>query len=129
MRDGSSTAITLSCLASATSWIVFGPIEHHHAAHFNINENFVPVDFLTLVSDTLLQSYPQSETIAIYESGVAISPAVGDLLESLLDVFGKLPLEFADQVLLPVKAGLAIWLADESRLADDALAAQVSLIA
>jgi hypothetical protein len=125
LRMTSSTTITLSCLASATSWIAFGPIELHHAAHFNINENFVPVDFLAFVSTALLESYPQSESLAYSENGVTISSAVGDLLDSLRRDFEKLPLEFAGQVLAPVKAGLVVWLADELRLANDAFGARV----
>ena len=105
-------------------WITFGPVEHHHTSHFNINENFVPVEFLSLVSNALLESYPRSDTLAMSESRVT-SPAVGELLESLRVVFAALPPDFAGLVLAPVKAGLAVWLADESHIAEDNLAFQV----
>lgn len=73
----------------------------------------------------MIDSYPQSETLAQSDSGVAISPAVSDLLGTLQLVFERMPPEFVGQVITPLKPGLAVWLADEARLADDNFAARV----
>ncbi|ORY25960.1 hypothetical protein BCR39DRAFT_542764 [Naematelia encephala] len=113
-----STTITLSCLASATSWIAFGPLEQHDTAHFSINENFVPVEFLTLVSNALLESYPHTDSLSTTPETVPVSPAVLDLITALHDVFAVLPPQFVAPVLDPVRIGLSIWLADDARIVD-----------
>nr|XP_031864327.1 uncharacterized protein CI109_000240 [Kwoniella shandongensis]KAA5531399.1 hypothetical protein CI109_000240 [Kwoniella shandongensis] len=124
----SSTTITLSCLASATSWLSFTPSEYSQSSPWHIDENYVPVDFLTLVSDALEESYPGSETQAAVEQsfqaqtdGRVISPAVLDLLESLRAVFEKMPSEYVSQVLEPVRTGVTMWLEDVNRIASSEL--------
>ncbi|ORX37271.1 hypothetical protein BD324DRAFT_656397 [Kockovaella imperatae] len=117
----SSSTITLSCLASALSWLSFVPVEAHHANHFSINENYVPIDFLALVSNALLDSYPGEESQANSSLGElhVISPAVGTLLRSLSEVIKDLPAEFVSPVLDACRPGLVCWMSDEIRLASE----------
>jgi len=123
----SSTTITLSCLASATLYMAFGPTQHHPTAHFSINENYVPVDFLTLVSNALFDSYPEDEASEQHKE-ITVSPAVSDLLQTLQTVFERVPLESAGPLLAPVKSGLAAWMADVTRIVDNDLAVGVRSI-
>jgi hypothetical protein len=122
----SSTTITLSCLAAATSWISFVPQEHYHAAHF-INENHVPTDFLNLVSNSLVEAYPGNESASLASSGHAISPAVSELIDNIRVVFDSLPGEFVEGCLEAVQPGLTQWMSDEGRYVDDTLGYKVGL--
>ncbi|ORY30526.1 hypothetical protein BCR39DRAFT_505059 [Naematelia encephala] len=92
--------------------------EQHDTAHFSINENFVPVEFLTLVSNALLESYPHTDSLSTTPETVPVSPAVLDLITALHDVFAVLPPQFVAPVLDPVRIGLSIWLADDARIVD-----------
>ena len=128
-----STTITLSCLAAATSHITFVPLEAHHAAHFSINENFVPADFLGIVNRAIIDSYPygqvsqwSSSNRSIESSSHLVSPAVGDLIASLREVVDRLPSEFVWPVLQNVRLGLCAWFADDERIVSDDLASVVS---
>ncbi|KAL7423005.1 hypothetical protein Q5752_002303 [Cryptotrichosporon argae] len=114
----SSTTITLSCLAAAIAWIAFVPTEHHHASHFTLNENYVPVDFLSLVGDALVEAYPQ-QTDSVLPAAQVISPAVGDVLDNLAGAVKSLPLEFVMPVLEPVQSALALWMADAAEVASE----------
>jgi hypothetical protein len=121
-----SSTITLACLASAASYISFVPTEHHHGSHYNINQNFTPLDFLTLVNASLVEAYPQRETQGVPVVDQSISPAVGDLLDSLMQVFEDMPEEFVWPVLEPLREGLALWMEDGSRILDVIMGQRVS---
>lgn len=86
-------ASTLRCLAAGTSWISFAPTEHYHASHYNINENYVPVDFLTLVSESLLAADDPDVTL--------------DLVKSVADLFTNLTADVVDGVIDPLHAAIA----------------------
>ncbi|OCF30437.1 hypothetical protein I316_07924 [Kwoniella heveanensis BCC8398] len=113
-----STTITLSCLASATSWISFVPSEESHASPWQIDENYVPVDFLSLVNSALEESYPspESQTSTDTETGAVISPAVEELLVSLSTMIEKAPVEFVRPVLEALRTGLSRWMEDPEQL-------------
>ncbi|KAK8858700.1 hypothetical protein IAR55_002929 [Kwoniella newhampshirensis] len=120
----SSTTITLSCLAAAASWMSFTRSEHSQSSPWHIDENYVPVDFLTLVSNALEESYPGSETQAATSqdsqtqaSGPVISPAVSELLDNLRVAFERMPSEYVHHVLEPTHKGVAVWLEDRDKIA------------
>ena len=118
----SSTTITLSCLASAIQYLSFVKPQAKHAEHFSINENFVPTDFLALVSNALLDSYPSLESLASADQEdrhVSVSPAVVHLISTILQVMERLPVEFVWPVVSALKAGLAIWLQDEAQIVQE----------
>ncbi|WRT67914.1 uncharacterized protein IL334_004888 [Kwoniella shivajii] len=113
----SSTTITLSCLASAISWMSFTPPEGSQSSPWHISdENFIPVDFLTLVNDALIEAYPVPETQNSTMTEMEVSPAVFDLLQSLAGILEDTPRQFVGKILDPVKAGLATWLEDKERV-------------
>lgn len=114
-------------MAAATRWITFVPKETYHESHF-INEKYVPADFLALVSDALLDSYPSPETFAAADPATRAgltSPAVVEVIVALKEVIGTAPAEFVDRLLDPVRAGLVRWLSDESRMANAELGQKV----
>ncbi|KAK4687833.1 hypothetical protein P7C73_g2289, partial [Tremellales sp. Uapishka_1] len=117
-----STTITISCLATTVQWIQFVESQLSHNAHY-YNVNSIPVEFLTLVSNCLVQSYPTPETQA--EGETVVSPALNDLMTSLTRMFESLPNEFVLGVLEPCRQGLELWLSDELKVADERLAAQL----
>lgn len=120
-----SSTITLSCLATAVSHLSFVAPEASDAQHFSINKNYLPVDFLSLVSDALCDSYPRPESL---EAGApAISTAVFELLVIVKQAILELPLEFVWPVIEAIKEGLVIWMMDDSRVViEDAFANMVS---
>jgi hypothetical protein len=124
----SSTTITLSCLASAASFISFGVLDQHHESHYSINENFVPTEFLTLVSTALIDSYPRTETLELFPGSQGVSPGVYDLLASLDEVIKRVPAEFAWAVIEPLQYGLSTWFSDESHVISEERAAQVGKV-
>jgi len=97
-------------------------LSHHVDDHFSINENYVPLDFLTLVSDALDQSYPGTATLSELSKEDAVSSAVYGLLTTLKEKFEVLPVEFALQAFEAVREGLATWLSDLNKVVheDDA---------
>ena len=97
-------------------------LSHHVDDHFSINENYVPLDFLTLVSDALDQSYPGTATLSELSKEDAVSSAVYGLLTTLREKFEVLPVEFALQAFEAVREGLATWLSDLNKVVheDDA---------
>jgi hypothetical protein len=57
----------------------------------------VPTDFLALVSNALLDSYPSLESLASADQEdrhVSVSPAVVHLISTILQVMERLPVEF-----------------------------------
>jgi hypothetical protein len=112
----SSTTITLSCLATAISQMSFVTKKHDHESHYNINENFVPVDLLTVVSNALLDAYPQNESTPA-AAHLVISPAVSTLLQELCEVFSEMPSSFVVSGLDPLKTALGVWMADHAMVA------------
>lgn len=120
-----SSTITLSCLAVAVSHLAFVTLEASDSEHFSINKNYLPVDFLSLVSDALCDSYPRPETLD--DGAPAISAAVFELLVVVKQAILKLPLEFVWPVANALKEGLAVWLMDENKIVlDDSFAIMVS---
>ena len=112
----SSSTITLSCLASAVSYLSCTELSHHVEDHYSINENYVPSDFLALVSDALVEAYPQTDTLEAIPREDAVSPAVYALLSTLCDKFDTLPTEFAHQAYEIVRPGLSTWLSDNNKV-------------
>ena len=102
--------------------------EAHHASHFAINENFVPAEFLILVSTAMHKSYPFSEieSSSSAPQDFVLSPGLGQLLNALKDTIAKLPAEFVGDVIEHCKGGVALWMQDEAKIADDELARTVS---
>jgi len=97
-------------------------LSHHVDDHFSINENYVPLDFLTLVSDALDQSYPGTATLGELSKEDAVSSAVYGLLTTLREKFEVLPVDFALQAFEAVREGLSTWLSDLNKVVaqDDA---------
>ena len=97
-------------------------LSHHVDDHFSINENYVPLDFLTLVSDALDQSYPGTATLGELSKEDAVSSAVYGLLTTLKEKFEVLPVDFALQAFEAVREGLSTWLSDLNKVVaqDDA---------
>ncbi|WVQ96627.1 hypothetical protein IAU59_003732 [Kwoniella sp. CBS 9459] len=124
-----STTITLSCLTSAISWISFVPSEDSHASPWQIDENYVPVDFLTLVNSALEESYPsadsQSSTETETDTGVVISPAVEELMISLKEMIKDVPAESVGSFLVALNSGLSLWMEDPEQLATGSMASQL----
>lgn len=118
----STSTITLSCLTALASHISCSQLSHHVDDHFSINENYVPLDFLTLVSDALTQSYPGTATLDELSKEDAVSSAVYTLLSTLQEKFETLPTEFALQAFEAVREGLGSWLSDFNKVVnqDDA---------
>ena len=115
----SSTTITLSCLDAAMGYLTFVEPQAHHANHFSISENYIPTDFLTLVSNALLESYPTPESLVQENGQVAISPAVPDLLSTIETCLRSLPVELVWSVVSCLQDGLAVWMQDEAKLVKD----------
>ncbi|MDN8660417.1 hypothetical protein Q0N58_14800, partial [Staphylococcus aureus] len=88
------------CLAAAMSWISFVPTEHYHAAHYSINENFVPVDFLAFVSSALVAAFDSASDTRF--------AAVGKLVQNITALFQSLPPDSVADVLDPLRPGLAV---------------------
>lgn len=126
LTSPSSSTITLSCLASAASYLSCTELSHHVEDHYSINENYVPSDFLTLVSDALDEAYPRTDTLEAIPREDAVSPAVYTLLSTLCDKFDSLPTEFAHQAFEAVRPGLMVWLADDNKVIMPDSAGQVS---
>lgn len=122
----STSTITLSCLTALASHISCSQLSHHVDDHFSINENYVPLDFLTLVSDALHQSYPGTATLGELSKEDAVSPAVYGLLGTLREKFEVLPTEFAFQAFEAVREGLSTWMSDLDRVVQQDDAAGVS---
>lgn len=91
-----------------------------------MNENYVPSDFLTLVSDALDEAYPRTDTLEAIPREDAVSPAVYTLLSTLCDKFDSLPTEFAYQAFQAVRSGATVWLSDDNKVVMPAEATQVS---
>ena len=106
----------------------FVPNEAHHATHFSINENYVPVDFLALVSSALTESYPTPESLSVSGSNTCISPGITEIINSVRGILQAMPQEFISTVVEACQAGLVIWMSDEASVADDTLAQAVSFI-
>ncbi|WVW84828.1 hypothetical protein I302_106863 [Kwoniella bestiolae CBS 10118] len=126
----SSTTITLSCLASAISWMSFTTptIEgsQSQASPWHISdEGFVPSDFLTLINNALVEAYPVSDSQSETQTKMDYSPAVLELLVNLVKVLEDTPRQLVGRVLLPVKAGLAIWLEDRERVVEGEMNSQL----
>ena len=113
----SSSTITLSCLASAISWLTFVPTEARHATHYSINENYVPVDFLAIVSNALLDSYPSPDSQPSPSGEYVVSPGVATLLKTFGDKLSAVPAEFVTPVLDACRPGIVTWLTDDYRIA------------
>ncbi|BEJ13875.1 hypothetical protein CspHIS471_0310490 [Cutaneotrichosporon sp. HIS471] len=96
----------LHCLAVASSKVSLVPTEHYHASHFCINENYVPVDFLSFISSVLDASYPAAEP-----------GAVARLVNTVSDVFRALPANAVPDVLEPLRTSLVMWMKDEEKAA------------
>ena len=116
----SSTTITLSCLASALSYLSF--VTPANGDITSINDDHIPVDFLAIVSNALLESYPSSETVRqsqgtpfVFSSGVAL------VLQCIIDVFASLPDAFVLPVLDACRPGVEAWMADDCSVADQSL--------
>jgi hypothetical protein len=118
----STSTITLSCLTALASHMSCSQLSHHVDDHFSINENYVPLDFLTLVTDALDQSYPGTATLGELSKEDAVSSAVYGLLTTLREKFEVLPVEFALQAFEAVREGLSTWLSDPNKVVhqDDA---------
>jgi hypothetical protein len=123
----STSTITLSCLTALASHMSCSQLSHHVDDHFSINENYVPLDFLTLVSDALDQSYPGTATLGELSKEDAVSSAVYGLLTTLREKFEVLPVEFALQAFEAVREGLATWLSDLNKVVHQDDAPGVSL--
>ncbi|WVF69135.1 hypothetical protein IAT40_003909 [Kwoniella sp. CBS 6097] len=119
-----STTITLSCLGSAISWISFVPSEESHASPWQIDENYVPVDFLSLVNSALEDSYPavESQSSTQTDAGAVISPAVEELVVSLIQMIEDVPAGFVEPVLGALDGGLSKWMEDPEQLATETMA-------
>lgn len=122
----SSSTITLSCLASTTSYLSCTELSHHVDDHYSINENYVPSDFLNLVSDALSEAYPRTQTLEDMRKEDAVSPAVYTLLDTLKAKIDTLPTDFALQAFEAVRPGLLVWLTDENKVVMPQHAARVS---
>jgi hypothetical protein len=116
-------------LARAAGWIAFVEPQAHHASHFSISENFVPVDFLSLVSQALFESYPQSDTLAAVSqrANVPISEALDELLGKLNSMIIALPSEFVWPVIEACSPGMAVWLKDDAHIVPESTANTVSV--
>ncbi|OCF72794.1 hypothetical protein I204_06023 [Kwoniella mangroviensis CBS 8886] len=120
-ENTSSTTITLSCLASAISWMSFSTptTEGSQASPWHISdEDFVPTDFLTLLNNALVEAYPVSDSQNETQTKMDFSPAVFDLLNNLVRVLESTPNQFVGKVLKPVQSGLAVWLEDSERVVE-----------
>ena len=118
----SSTTITLSCLASALSYLSFVTTESWHGDHYSINENYIPVDFLAVLSNALLESYPSSETVQRSQSTLqTFSSGVALVLQGMTDIFVSLPGEFVLPVLEACRPGVEAWMTDDLSVADHSL--------
>ncbi|WVQ65639.1 uncharacterized protein L199_003817 [Kwoniella botswanensis] len=127
----SSTTITLSCLASAISWMSFTTptTEGSQASPWHISdEDFVPTDFLTLLNNALVEAYPVSDNQNETQTKMDFSPAVFDLLNNLIRVLESTPKQFVGKVLKPVQSGLAIWLEDRERVVEGEMNQQLDVI-
>lgn len=115
-------------MTRAAGWIAFVEPQAHHASHFSISENFVPVDFLSLVSKALFESYPQNDTLAAVSQGanVPISQALDELLEKLNLMIIALPSEFVWPVIEACSPGMAVWLKDDAHIVSESTANTVS---
>jgi hypothetical protein len=110
-RKRRSCDTTLHCLAEAAAWVALVQKEHYHADHYNINENYVPVDFLALVSSALVDAYA-AETVP---------HKVTDVVENLTALLSDLPEDAVAEVVEALRPGLAIWMADSNRRASPRL--------
>lgn len=115
-EPSSSSTITLACLAEAASYISCTELSHHVDDHYSINENYVPSDFLTLVSDALDEAYPRADTLEAIGKEAAVAPSVYDLLSTIGDKLDSLPTDFAIQAFEAVRLGLLVWLTDDSKV-------------
>lgn len=116
-----STTITLSCLTAAVRWVPSGLMEDNSPSqHFN--GPVVPLDFLEFINDSLLQAFPDFESPPTSVPPIAISPAVFQLLNALVDVIATVPLSSVGEIIDTVKLSLARWFALPAVLADESQA-------
>ncbi|WVQ83031.1 hypothetical protein IAT38_005169 [Cryptococcus sp. DSM 104549] len=135
-----SATITLHCLASAASCISFSPLARgNNHSPWHAHDNYVPVDFLTLVNQALETSYSSAQSQAVRcEASPSseetpqtlgnVSPGVGHLLEALGEVLQKAPGEFVGAVLREVESGLLLWLADAGEMATEEMKAKLDTL-
>lgn len=121
----SSTTITLSCLDAAMRYVSFVEPEAHHEEHFSLNENYVPGDFLTLVSNALIDSYPTPESLGQSDQIDSISPAVPDLIGTIRTCVEGLPSALVWPVISCLQDGIATWMQDEAKIVRDESFSQV----
>ena len=93
-----------------------------------MNKNFVPEEFLALVSDALVQSYPGTATLDDLPKEDAVSPAVYPLLKTLREKISMLPNEFALEAFEKVRDGLSTWLSDLNKVTGKDGAEEVSCL-
>nr|XP_019012891.1 uncharacterized protein I206_02387 [Kwoniella pini CBS 10737]OCF51672.1 hypothetical protein I206_02387 [Kwoniella pini CBS 10737] len=116
-----STTITLSCLASAISYMSFTPSDLGGGSHNNnsewviSDEDFVPIDFLSFVISALIEAYPSTNEIASQDTTTKMeySSAAFDLLENVISVLKDVPVHLVGKVLKPLHGGLVTWLEDQ----------------
>jgi hypothetical protein len=101
-------------------------LSNHAEAHFSLNKNSIPEEFLKLVSDALVQSYPGTDTLDDLPKEEAVSPAVYPLLRTLREKIELLPTEFALKAFEYVREGVCTWLSDLNKVTSQDGAEEVS---
>jgi len=123
----SSTTITLSCLAAAVGYLSFGESRGRNDDHFGVNESFIPRDFLSLVNNALIESYPTAESQSSLQSqeGPSVSPAVFDLLGAVRVAVEALPETFVGEIVTSLKDALGKWMSDDMSVVKDEASAGI----
>ena len=123
-----STTITLSCLSAAMGYLSFGESRGRDDDHFGVNERFIPRDFLALVNDALVESYPTAESQSRLESQeeASVSPAAYELLEAVRGAIEALPEVFVGDIVDILKESLSRWMSDEMSVVKDERSAETA---